>query len=255
MGDTSLRRRMLDGHAAFGFELILASLPIAELMASTQIDFVLLDLQHGRWSDDSVLGACMAMAAGGAVPMARVRRNDPWEIGRLLDDGLLGVVVPSVDTAEAARLVAAAAHYPPRGQRSWGWGRAPFRDGAAHRRRVAEEAFIAVQIESSEAVGNAEAILATDGIDGCWIGPSDLALSMGLAPEEAAANEEHRRAIERVLAACRDTGKVPGFASGSAEEACARAAQGFRFLTVGNDATFIRDGCAAAVARVARCRP
>jgi 4-hydroxy-2-oxoheptanedioate aldolase len=91
-------------------------------------------------------------------------------------------------------------------------------------------------------------LLATDGIDGCWIGPADLALSMGLAPEQAANDDEHRRAIEKVLRACVNTGKVPGFASGSAHEALMRAREGFRFLTVGNEIGFIRQGCEDTVA-------
>src|SRR5579859_1194293 len=95
MRGSSLRQRMLAGSAAFGFELILGSVPIAEMMAGTDIDFVLLDLQHGRWTDDSLLLACMAMAGGPATPMARVQRNEYWQIGRLLDDGLLGIVVPT----------------------------------------------------------------------------------------------------------------------------------------------------------------
>jgi 4-hydroxy-2-oxoheptanedioate aldolase len=254
MIERGTRQRLLQGEVSFGFELILGSVPIAEMMASTTVDFVLLDLQHGRWSHDTALAAIMAFGSGAATPMARVQRNDYWHIGRLLDDGFLGIVVPSVDTRDEARLVAEAAHYPPRGKRSWGWGRAPFRERAAYRRRVEDEAFIAVQIESAEAVANAEAILATDGIDGCWIGPSDLALSMGLAPEEASQHAEHAAAIERTLRACRDTGKVPGFATGSADEACARAGQGFRFLTVGNDATFVQAACGAAQERIQRYR-
>ncbi len=254
MNVPSVRQRLLDGQPAFGFELILGSTAIAELMAPAGLDFVLLDLQHGRWTEQSALEACVAMARSSSTPMARVARNEFWEIGRVLDHGLLGIIVPTVDTRAEAQAVADAAHYPPRGQRSWGWGRAPFTAGAAHRTTVERDAFIAVQIESIGAVGNAEAILSTDGIDGCWIGPSDLALSMGIAPEEASQHDGHIRAVERVLEACHNTGKVPGFATGSVQDACARADQGFRFLTVGNDAGFLRNACTATHAHLAAWR-
>ncbi len=104
--------------------------------------------------------------------------------------------------------------------------------------------FLAVQIESARAVENAEAILATPGVDGCWVGPADLALSMGIHPRDAANREEHARAIERVLEACRNTGKIPGFAGNSPEHAVALARQGFRYITAGSDLGFLLSGAA-----------
>ena len=112
---------------------------------------------------------------------------------------------------------------------------------------INEQLFVAVQIESAQAVENAEAILSTPGVDGCWTGPSDLALSMGIHPSEMFQRDEHARAIERVLQACRNTGKIPGFAGSSPQHGVELAKQGFQFLTAGGDSGFVLGGAAAAV--------
>jgi 4-hydroxy-2-oxoheptanedioate aldolase len=115
---------------------------------------------------------------------------------------------------------------------------------------IDDQLFVAVQIESIQAVEQAEAIMATPGIDGCWAGPADLALSMGLDPRKAGQDERHARALERILTACRNTGKVPGLACPTALEAKQRANQGFQFLTAGGDATFLLAGSKASLAIV-----
>jgi 4-hydroxy-2-oxoheptanedioate aldolase len=181
----SAKAKMAAGQPAFGYALELGSPIAAELMATTGVDFIMIDTQHGSFGPDSTISALMAITAGGAAtPMARVAFNDYTRIGRLLDEGALGIVVPMVHTAEAARAAADACRFPPLGTRSWGWGRAG-RSGDDYGDAVNAQIFVAVQIESAEAAANAEAILATPGVDGCWIGPGDLALSLGLHPRDA----------------------------------------------------------------------
>ncbi len=243
MRQNTAKQKMLRGEPAFGYALGLGSPLAAEALGGCGVDFLLLDTQHGSWDPDSTIAALVATSAGGAVPMARVARNDYTLIGRLLDEGMLGIVVPMVHTAEDARAAAAACRYPPHGQRSWGWAHARVY-GADYPDWIDEQIFLAVQIESAQAVENAEAILATPGVDGCWLGPADLALSMGIHPREAASREEHARAVERVLQACRNTGKIPGFAGNSPEHAVALAKQGFRYLTAGSDLGFMLAGAA-----------
>ncbi len=235
------KRKMLAGEAAFGYSVGSGSPLVAEALAGCGIDFLLLDTQHGSWGPDATIAALAATTAGGATPMARVARNDYTLIGRLLDEGALGIVVPLVHTPEDARAAAAACRLPPRGARSWGWGRAA-RYGDDYPDRIDDEVFVAVQIESAQGVENAEAIMATPGIDGCWIGPSDLALSFGVHPRDGGADERVQGAIERVLAACRDTGAIPGFAAFTPEDARRRADQGFRYLTAGSDWGFLLGG-------------
>lgn len=238
------KQQMLSGEPAFGYSLGLGSAVAAEALAGCGIDFLLLDTQHGSWGPDATIAALTAMAAGGATPMARVARNDYTLIGRLLDEGALGIVVPLVHTADDAHAAAAACRLPPRGTRSWGWGRAA-RYGDDYPDRIDDEVFVAVQIESAQAVEHAEAILGTPGVDGCWIGPSDLALSYGVHPRDGGRDERVQGAIERVLTACRNTGKIPGFAAFSPEDARRRADQGFRYLTAGSDLGFMLAGARA----------
>jgi 4-hydroxy-2-oxoheptanedioate aldolase len=176
--------------------------------------------------------------------MARVARNDYTMIGRLLDEGMMGIVVPMVNNAADAKAAADACRFPPTGTRSWGWGRARAY-GDDYSDWINDEIFLAVQIETVEAVENAEAIMATPGVDGCWVGPADLSLSLGFHPSEMNTREEHTRALEKVLQACRNTGKAPGIACGSPEDAVRRAEQGFRYLTAGGDAGMILGGAAA----------
>lgn len=246
MKTNTAKQAMLQGKPAFGYSLGLGSPATAELLSTSGIDFLLLDRQHGSWGDESAIAALVAMAAGSAIPMARVARNDYTLIGRLLDEGMLGIVVPMVHSAEDAKAAADACRFPPIGTRSWGWGRARVY-GADYPDWIGEQLFVAVQIESIQAVENAEAILATPGVDGCWLGPSDLALSMGISPRVMAEREDHARAIERVLLACRNTGKIPGFAGSSPQHALDLAKQGFQFLTSGSDAGFLSGGAAAGV--------
>jgi 4-hydroxy-2-oxoheptanedioate aldolase len=178
--------------------------------------------------------------------MARVAKNDYFLIGKLLDQGVLGVVVPMVDTPEQARTAADACRLPPTGKRSWGVGRARVY-GDDYFDWINDQLFVAVQIESIGAVEQAEAIMATPGIDGCWAGPADLALSMGLDPRKAAQDDRHARALEQIVAACRNTGKAPGLACPTPKDARQRAEQGFLFLTAGSDAGFLLGGARAGI--------
>jgi 4-hydroxy-2-oxoheptanedioate aldolase len=232
------KQKMREGRPAYGYGLGLGSALAAELLSRSGIDWLLLDTQHGAWGNDGAIAGFMGIGAGGATPMARVAKNDYFLIGKLLDQGALGIVVPAVDTPEQAKAAADACRLPPRGTRSWGVGRAAVY-GPEYFDWINDEVFVAVQIESIHAVERAEAIMATPGIDGCWAGPADLALSMGLDPRKASEDDRHGRALEQVLAACRNTGKVPGLACPSPADARRRAEQGWQFLTAGSDAGFM----------------
>ena len=124
---------------------------------------------------------------------------------------MMGIVIPMVNTADDAKRAADACRFPPIGHRSWGWGRARAY-GSDYSDWIDDQIFVAVQIETKQAVENAEAIIATPGVDGCWVGPSDLSLSLGFHPSEMDERDEHAEALEMVLKACRNTGKIPGIA-------------------------------------------
>jgi 4-hydroxy-2-oxoheptanedioate aldolase len=202
-------------------------------------DYVLVDLQHGAWDDAGALSAVRSICLGPAVPMARVGKNDFAAIGRLLDGGMLGIVVPLVNSVAEAEAAAYAARYPPRGGRSAG----PFGTrfyGADYGERIDEEVFLAVQIESAQAVQHAEEILAVEGVDGCWVGPGDLARSMGVDLGTAEGRVAHEAAIMRVLAACRKRNKIPGIAGG--DRAGYWLERGFLFVTAVSDGGLVARG-------------
>ena len=149
-------------------------------------DFVLVDNQHGDWDDATTLAAFRAISLGNATPVARVRQNDFYAIGRLLDRGALGIVVPMVNSADEARAAAFAMRYPPYGGRSYA-GSLAVHYGPDYDTWADREVFLAVQIETAQAAEHAEEIMAVEGVDGCWIGPMDLARSLGVGVGHAGA--------------------------------------------------------------------
>ncbi len=242
---------MTQGEPAFGYSMGMGSPLAAEALANCGIDFILLDTQHGSWGQDTTNLALMAMRNSSAIPMARVARNDYTLIGRLLDEGAMGIVVPMVETPDDARRAADACRIPPIGKRSWGWGGA-IRYGSDYPDWINDQIFVAVQLESITAVDNAEAIMAVDGVDGCWAGPADLALSMGIDPRRAGEDDRHAKALEKVVQACQDTGKIPGLACPTPEDAHRRAEQGFQYLTAGGDLGFMLAGATAGLKTLGR---
>lgn len=245
------KQKMLRGEPTFGYSAKLGSPVAAEFLSHCGVDFVMLDGQHGSWGQDSLIPGITAVCAGPALPFARAIHNTYSEIARLLDAGVLGIIVPMVETAEQARAVARACHYPPVGERSFGWGRA-LAYGDDYADWINDQLFVAVQIESAQAVENAEALMAVPGIDGCMVGPQDLALSMGFHPREIPKHDEHPRALERVVQACHNTGKIPGIDTGGAgpESAPKRVAQGFIFIPMGSDVKFLTGAAMAGMKMV-----
>jgi 4-hydroxy-2-oxoheptanedioate aldolase len=235
------KERMLAGKPAIGMLVGLGSADAAGLLAGAGFDFVQVDNQHGDWDDAGSLAAFRNICLAGCVPMARVRQNDFYAIGRLLDRGALGISVPMVETAEEAGLAARAMRYPPAGGRSAA-NCLMSHYGADYDRWINDEVFLTVQIEAARAAQHAEEILAVQGVDGCWIGPNDLARSMGINLKTAAGAAEHEAAIMSVLQACRKTGKIPGIHTRNLADACRWLERGFLFVTAGTDAGLLEDG-------------
>jgi 4-hydroxy-2-oxoheptanedioate aldolase len=238
---------MLEGKLALGAEAGLGSPLSAELLSRMAFDFVMVDTQHGRWDDESTMYAFKSISLGSAMPMARARRNDFGLIGRLLDMGAMGVVAPMVNNVEEAEMVVQAAHFPPLGGRSFG----PFGTehlGPDYDSWIDDELFVAVQIETADGHKNAEAILAVDGIDGCWIGPNDLSRSMGIELRSPA----HDAAIVEIIEACKKVGKIPGFSAPNASIAQKWIDAGCLFVTVGEDGGWVADGAQQALAALGR---
>lgn len=233
------KQKMLRGEPAIGVGCGMGSTLIAELLSRAGFDFVLVDTQHGAWTDETTPHAFRYICLGPAIPMARVKWNDFGAIGRLLDRGAMGIVVPMVNSADEARAAAAAVRFPPRGGRSSG-GQPPLHYGPNYDAWIDEQVFLAVQIETVQAVEHAEEILAVDGVDGCWIGPADLAKSMGVDRKTPAGAKAHTEMILRVAEACRKTGKIPGI-SGDLDIRF-WLEHGFKFVTASHDGGLMMQG-------------
>jgi 4-hydroxy-2-oxoheptanedioate aldolase len=232
-----VKQMMLEGKPALGAICATGSPLAAEMMALAGFDFVMFDDQHGVCDPTVVTAAFQRTRMAGAVPMARVRKNDFAAIGAMLDRGAMGIVVPLVNSAEDARAAAYAMRFPPHGGRSFGpFGCASY--GPDYADWIDDQLFLAVQIESKEAVGNVDEILAVEGVDGCWIGPNDLGRSMGLDLREPADVAAHQAAIRETLEACKRANKIPGIALGPMKELIE---QGFLFVTPGSDAGILSD--------------
>jgi 4-hydroxy-2-oxoheptanedioate aldolase len=184
--------------------------------------------------------------------MARVPWNDTIWIQRTLDAGAMGLVVPMINSAEDARQAVANTKYGTRGQRSFGGSRiVPYVEGD-YRAWADDNLAIIVMIETVQAVQRADEFLAVDGVVGCFIGPNDLALSMGITAAETGPGTEHEAAMLSVLEASRRAGKAAGKHCFNAPEVSLRIQQGFQFLALSSDAALMAQAAAQAFGSVDR---
>lgn len=232
--------KLRNGQPSVGSWLTLCSTAAAETMAQVGWDWLVVDVEHSPVGFENMVNCFRAIQLGGAVPMARVPWNDTIWIQRTLDAGALGLVVPMVNTAEDARHVVSNMRYATRGQRSFGGSRISSYIEGDYRTWADENLAVIVMIETAEAVENAEAIMSVDGVVGCFIGPNDLALSMGLTPAQTGPGTEHEAAMMHVLDVCKRTGKAAGKHCFSAAEVSLRISQGFQYLALLSDGAFLR---------------
>jgi 4-hydroxy-2-oxoheptanedioate aldolase len=210
----------------------------AELGAAAGYDYVCIDLQHGLSDERTMVSMLQATVAAGSTPLVRVAWNEPGLIMRALDLGAAGVIVPLVGSrAEATRAVQAC-RYPPEGTRSYGPSRAELVIGSSIPAELAAEALCFVMVETRDGLDQVDDIAATPGLDGIYIGPSDLSLALGLVPRVGGPALEE--AIERVRDAAHARGLIAGVHCPNGEAARARAAQGFELITVAVDSSLFK---------------
>ncbi|GAB7071319.1 aldolase [Mycobacterium hodleri] len=221
--------------------------PVAtEWLAYVGWDYLALDLQHGLIGYSGMLSGLTAVdAAGGPVGLVRVEANDPTPIGRALDAGAAGVIVPLVDDAAGAARAVAAATYPPTGIRSYGPMRSQLRIGPVPAEADRDTVVLAM-IETPEGLANVEEICAVAGLDGVYVGPSDLRLAVGGAhPQDPAVADEFEAAVTRVREAAAAAGVAAGIHTPDGAVAARRLAEGFTFASVASDLTHLKAASAA----------
>lgn len=240
MATNRLRALLADGGTAFGVWVMLANPSVAELVGSLGFDYVCIDCQHGLLGFEEMRDILMALKGLPTTPIVRVPANDASWICKALDAGAEGVIVPLVNSRQDAERAAASCRYPPAGERSFGLARAQLalgRDPA----EVNAEVMCFVMIETAEGLAATDAICSTPGIDGVYIGPADLALSLGAHPFRELP-PEHQQAVERVRDACNAHGIVPAIHTLNGADARLRAQQGFRMITATSDAGMLASG-------------
>ncbi len=214
----ALKAKLAAGQPAYGVSIMIPSPQAVEMVARLGFDWVLLDGEHGALGPESFELLAMAAEAAGITPIARPLASTPELIGQALDRGALGVQAPHVRTADDARRVVRAARFHPLGERSLAVGTRASRYGlgltpAEYAAQAGAETLVAVQIEDADALLNLDAILAVEGVDVYFIGPSDLSQALGY-PGQADAPPV-RLAIETTLARIQAAGRVAGIAAGA----------------------------------------
>ena len=248
---TSFRSRVLGGETVLGLFSDLASPFAAELCARAGYDWVLIDLEHGGATETELPALLMATEVGGAAALVRPQSGERLRIGRALDLGAEGIMIPRLDSAEQAREAVAFLRYPPAGVRGValrvrgaGLGSVGHTEiGAVNDRIVG-----IVQIESVGALREADAIAAIDGVDVLFVGPADLSHSLGIPGQFA--SDRYREALETVVAACRAQGKSPGILVYDTSIVAGLLEMGFRFVGIGADGALVADGAKRALAAV-----
>jgi 4-hydroxy-2-oxoheptanedioate aldolase len=226
----------LDG-GQVGAWLQLPGSATAELMGSVGFDFVCVDQQHGLIGDDALLPMLQGLAATGTPALVRVTTNEPAAIGRALDRGAAGIIVPLVDSPEEADAAVAACHHPPRGSRSFG----PTRGGWL---RDQADPLCVVMVETTAALAALPRMLEVDDLDAVFIGPSDLALGAGMPVRAQDGDPAYDDLLRSIIGPCRDAGMPVGIYCASPTHARRFRDMGCTYVALQSEATMLRAAAA-----------
>lgn len=216
----------------------------AEALAASGVDWICLDAQHGEHDDSSVREICRLLA-GRVRVLVRPPANDSAWIGRALDFGASGVVVPVVDDAQEAARAVAACRYPPVGRRSWGPLAGGYSEPAA-----APPVTCSVMVETAAALADLDALVATPGVDEVFVGPFDLALALGSTVDDLLAADGPDDPLPRIVAAARRHGRVASVFGATAERSNRLAELGFTSIAVTTDLLALGVGARSVLTQV-----
>lgn len=239
-----VKRRLAAGEPSVGTWLALPSPEAAEYVSGLGFDWLVVDTEHNPIDIRTLSLMFGAIAPSGVAPMVRIPWNTPENFKRVLDAGAWGIVVPMVNSREEAERAVEATRFPPRGARSVGGSLSAMRfgtSGADYYRNADEEILLVLQIEHIKGVERCDEILSVPGVDACFIGPNDMAASMGIGlgvPLES----DHPQLVE-AIAHVRETAKrlgvAPGIHCSGPEGVNQRIAEGFQFLAMASEVRFL----------------
>jgi 4-hydroxy-2-oxoheptanedioate aldolase len=245
-------RRLRTGEPSIGTWLALPSPEAAEFVSTLGFDWLVVDTEHSAVDIRTLSQMFGMIAAHGPAPMVRIPWNDPENFKRVLDAGAWGVVVPMVNSREEAELAVQATRYPPKGNRSVGGSATALRFGANGREyldHADDEIALIVQIEHIHAVEHCDEILSVPGIDGCFIGPNDLAASMGIGIGVPLESDDPRmiEAIAEICASAKRCGVAPGIHTSGSAGLNQRIDEGFQFLALASELKYLLGGLGEAL--------
>jgi 4-hydroxy-2-oxoheptanedioate aldolase len=247
MRANQLRQLWQSGGAAVNGWLSIGNSFAAEVMAHAGWDSLTIDLQHGPLDYSHALPMLQAISNTPTVPLARVPWNEPGIIMKLLDAGCYGIICPMINTRAQCEQFVATCRYAPEGFRSFGPTRAVLYAGSDYAQHANREIVTLAMIETAEAFSNVEAIVNTPGLDGIYIGPADLGLSMVGKPQIDHTEAPMLDAILHIRDACKAAGIVAGIHCGSAEYAARMIGEGFQLVTIGSDSRLMAQAASEAI--------
>ena len=248
-----LRRRVLAGEPTIGLFVNLGSIVSAEIVARAGYDWALVDLEHGMTTEADLLAQLMTIQATPTAAVVRVVSSERMRVGRVLDLGADGLMIPRLETAADMRETVGWMRYPPAGIRGVAAGtRGAGYSTVAHPqiRDLNERVLGVFQVESRAAVAAADELAAIDGVDVLFVGPADLSHEMGIPGEFA--NPQFTAALDRVAAAAKAHGKAAGMLVRDASEVPAYMARGYGFLGIGSDSGLVMSGARSQLAEARR---
>ncbi|MGY3473487.1 HpcH/HpaI aldolase family protein [Bradyrhizobium ottawaense] len=236
MAHNNIKQIWASGEAVVNAWLAIPCGFTAEVIAQCGFDSVTVDLQHGVQDYISMVECFQAMGGHPVTPMARVPWNEPGIIGKALDGGAFGVICPMVNTPQEAKNLVSYAKYPPTGARSNGPVRAGmYATAGTYQKTANDEIVLLPMMETKTAVESMESILDVEGIDGVYIGPSDLGFSYGLVPKLDRDEPEILKIYEKIVKECGKRNLSPCIHCGLAEGAVRAINMGFKLVSLSND--------------------
>jgi 4-hydroxy-2-oxoheptanedioate aldolase len=242
MRPNRLRQLWAEGRAAVNGWLAVANSFSAETMAHQGWDTLTVDLQHGVVDYQAMVGMLQAISTTNTVPLVRVPWLEPGALMKTLDAGAYGVICPMVNSADDAAKLVAWTTYAPKGTRSFGPVRGLLYGGPDYATQADSTLVRFAMIETAQALDQLDRILAVEGLDAIYIGPSDLSLALGCRPTFDDVDAPVAQAIEHIVARAKAHGIKAGIHNATAEAAAARVALGFDFVTVSSDARLMAAG-------------